>query len=107
MIVELQQYGILSRKPARVSRAYFNSDALEVAKAAVGFARHGVEARHLRPWRNSADREVSLFEQVVMPLLRQRNPEARDQAQEILDELEVLGSTLRAALVHQAIREIR
>ena len=78
-----------------------------MARAAAGFARHGVEARHLRAWRNAADREAGLFEQVIMPLLRQRNPEARRQAAATLTELATLGGDLRKALIDQAVRQIR
>ena len=38
---------------------------LRVARAAAGLAAYGVEARHLRPFRTAADREVGLVEQVV------------------------------------------
>jgi hypothetical protein len=86
---------------------YFDETALAVARAAAGFATHGVEARHLRSWRNAADREAGIFEQIVMPLLRQRNPQARRQALDTLTELARLGSDLRAALIDRALREIR
>jgi uncharacterized protein (DUF2336 family) len=66
-----------------------------------------VEARHLRAWRNAADREAGIFEQVIVPLLRQRNPEARRQAAATLAELASLGADLRKALVDQALRQIR
>ncbi len=36
--------------------------------------RFGLEPRHLRAFRAAADREVGLVEQVVAPLVRQRNP---------------------------------
>ena len=86
---------------------YFDGAAFDVVRAAAGFARHGVEARHLRAWRNAADREAGLFEQVIMPLVRQRNPEARKQAAATLTELATLGGALRQALIDQALRQIR
>ena len=42
--------------------------------ASPSWPRFGLEPRHLRPFRTAADREVGLVEQVVAPLLRQRNP---------------------------------
>ena len=39
--------------------------------------RHGIEARHLRMYRAFAEREAGLFEQVLLPYRRQRNPEAQ------------------------------
>ena len=95
MALTLEQFGLIT--PIQVAGVpYYDADALAVTKAAAGFARHGVEARHLRAWRNAADREASLFEQVVMPLLRQRNPQARRQAAATLEELSQAGGELHA-----------
>ena len=55
-------------------------------------------------YRNGADREAGLFEQVILPLVKQRNPKARGQALSHLDELTRLGSGLREAMVRQALR---
>ncbi len=106
MVAELQDYGLISIRAVVGGTPYFDATALAVARAAAGFARHGVDARHLRAWRNSADRETGLFEQVIMPLLRQRNPDARQQAVATLSELTSLGGDLRKALIDQAVRQI-
>jgi DNA-binding transcriptional MerR regulator len=83
---------------------YYGEEALDVAKLAAEFARFGIEPRHLRLFKNAADRELSLIEQVIAPLLRQRNPEARTKALESADELSHLGQALRAALLRRALR---
>ncbi|HET7523339.1 MAG TPA: MerR family transcriptional regulator [Acidimicrobiales bacterium] len=106
LVNELKQYGLISVHAVVAGTAYFDRSALAVTKAAAGFALHGVEARHLRAWRNSADREAALFEQLVMPLLRQRNPQARRQAADTVASLSRLGGELREALLDKAIREI-
>ncbi len=107
LVGEMADYGLLRPEGRTGSVHYYGLDALAVAITACRFADRGVEPRHLRAWRNSADREAGLFEQLVLPLLRQRNPEAREQAVADLAELEDLGGQLRAALVHQALRDIR
>jgi hypothetical protein len=107
LIVELEQYGILSTGVSVGGVAYFDAEALDLARIGARFAELGVEPRHLRTWRNAADREASLFEQLVMPLLRQRNPAARQQAAGRLEELTQLGSDLRAGLIADAVRQIR
>ncbi len=107
LVHDLQQFGLIGAHAVVGGTPYFDAGALAVVRAAAGFARHGVEARHLKSWRIAADREAGLFEQVVMPLLRQRNPQARRLAAETLSELTSLGSELRAALVERAVREIR
>ncbi len=101
---ELETYGLLHGE--RLGGAvYYGEEALAVANIANGFRRYGVEARHLRMYRNVAEREAALFEQIVMPLLRQRNPEARQKAREVVSELARLGAGLRASLLRDALRD--
>ncbi len=104
---ELEQYGLIAPHGVVAGVPYYDHPALAVVLAAARFARHGVEARHLRVWRNSAEREADLYQQVVLPLLRQRNPQARRQALDTLEELATTGAALRAALVERAVRDIR
>lgn len=82
----------------------FDEDAVEIATIAKRFLDVGIEARHLRGWRVSADREVGLLEQLIQPLLRQRNPESRAQAIAELNELEAVGGRLRSAMMRSALR---
>ena len=82
----------------------YDEDALTVANLAVAFRAFGIELRHLRLYRNAADRELGLIEQVVIPLLRQRNPESRQRAVEGADQLAALGQSMRATLLRQALR---
>lgn len=107
LVSDLQQYGLLTPNATVRGVAYFDPGAVAVARTAASFAELGVEPRHLRSWRTSADREISLFEQLVVPLLRQRNPRARQQAVETLGELARLGADLRAELVREGLARIR
>ena len=83
---------------------YYDEECLVVAKLTAGFARYGLDPRHLRTYKNAVEREAGLLEQVVTPLLKQRNPEARREAAEALEELSRLGQRLRVALLRQAIK---
>ena len=47
----------------------------------------------------AAEREAGFLEQLAMPLLKQRNPEARRQAVRLVEELADHGHDLRAALL--------
>lgn len=89
--------------PERGARGYTPGD-LAVVQAASGFLARGIEARHLRGWKQAVDREAGLFEQLVLPYLRQRNPQSRREAVEMLQELARLGGELRAALLHTALQ---
>jgi len=77
---------------------------LVIAKTVAEMSRFGLEPRHLRAFRAAADREVGLVEQVVAPLVRQRNPEARGRAEEVARELGALSVRLHAMLVKAGLR---
>jgi hypothetical protein len=102
-LAELESYGLLTGRGSGSGTTYGESD-VTIARAAAGFLARGVDARHLRAWRQSAEREAGLFEQRILPLLRQRNPQARHDAVELLNELATLGGELRDAIVHAALR---
>jgi DNA-binding transcriptional MerR regulator len=103
-IQELERFGLLSGRPV-AGQVYYDEEALVVARLASGFARHGVEARHLRMYKTAAEREAGFYEQVVLPLLKQRNPTARRHAVETLENLSQLGEGMRAAFLRAALRE--
>jgi hypothetical protein len=105
VLEQLCEYGLLTAIPVGGSD-YFDEDGLAIANLAAGFARYGVEPRHLRLYKNTADREAGFIEQIVLPLVRQRNPEARQRAGSTADELAQLGQGLRGALLRRAIRDL-
>jgi DNA-binding transcriptional MerR regulator len=77
---------------------------MEIVSIASQFIAKGIDVRHLKTWKHSAEREFGLFEQRIMPFLRQRNPAARQEAMELLDELTDLADQLRTAFVTVAAR---
>lgn len=99
---ELESYGLIA-----IRGRHYDADALSVGRAVAAMAAFGIEARHLRSFKSAADREVGLIEQVITPLLRQRNPEARERAEEVQKELAALSVTLHAALVRIGLRRMR
>jgi hypothetical protein len=102
-VAGLVSFGLI--EPASVAGIEtYDEDALTVANLAASFRAFGIEPRHLRLYRNAVDREIGLIEQVVIPLLRQRNPESRQRALDAADELGVLGQSMRATLLKQALR---
>ena len=103
-VQDLERFGLFTGRAVGGS-SYYDEDSLVIARLAAGFLRFGVEGRHLRMYRTAAEREASFFEQLVMPLLKQRNPAARRQAIETLQELGRLGQGLRGAMLRQALRD--
>ena len=103
-IDELERYGLVAVRRLG-DDDFFDEDALAVALLAGGFARFGIEPRHLRMYRVAAEREAGLFEQLIMPLLKQRRAAAREEAVVMLEELAELADDLRAVMVRSALRE--
>lgn len=101
---ELESYGLISGKTVG-GVVYYDAEALTISAIAAGFASFGVEARHLRLHKHAAEREAGFIEAVVLPLLKQRNPQSRQKAQEMVVELSRLGMAMRAALLHSALRD--
>jgi DNA-binding transcriptional MerR regulator len=101
---QLEEYGLITPAHTARDRVLFDDDALVIARVAAKFMRHGVEPRHLRMYRAFAEREAGLYEQVLLPYRRQRNPEAQARTRETLEELSGLGRQLRTALLRQTVR---
>lgn len=86
--------------------AHYDADALVVARTVASMTAFGLEARHLRPFRLAADREVGLVAQVVTPMARGRSPQAKAQAEEAARELASHALALHAALVRRGLAEL-
>jgi DNA-binding transcriptional MerR regulator len=100
---EIESFGLIEGTTLGRDRIY-DEDALLVTKLVAGFVAQGLEPRHLRMYRTTVDREAGLFEQVATPLIKQRNPQARVEAQRRLDALSDLGQQMRAALLRRSLR---
>jgi len=98
LLTELETFGLVRR----VGRQY-GAEALDVARAAVALTAFGVEARHLRAVRAAAERETTMIESLVAPILRQRG--AQELAARTARECAVLVMRLHGALVDGALAE--
>ena len=99
-LAELEDFGLVRR-----SGRHYGHDALAATRAIVALDRYGVQARHLRVLRASAERETALIEQVVAPILRQRTPGARDRAGQTAREIAAITLRLHAALIYAALAD--
>jgi DNA-binding transcriptional MerR regulator len=104
-IASLEGFGLIEGVPVGGVLCY-DEEALVVAKLVAEFGRYGIEPRHLRLYRNAVEREVGLIEQIVTPLLRQRNPEARQRAVDATGDLARLGEGLRSSLLRREMRRL-
>lgn len=103
VIEEMVSYGLVAPNVIG-GEATYDAASVAVVRAVNVFLARGVEPRHLRMFKNAADREAGFYEQMILPLLKQRNPKAREQASSTLGELTAAGDELGRALVRQALR---
>jgi DNA-binding transcriptional MerR regulator len=86
--------------------ASFDGAALRTARTAAELLRRGLEPRHLRGYRLSAEREADRIDQLVAPMLRQRNPESRRDASSRADELIALGAQMHRLLLEARLTHV-
>lgn len=99
-LAQLISFGLIKPRPGT---DHFDADALLICRTAAQLASFGLEPRHLRPVKTSADREVGLIDQVVRPLARGRDVAAQARAAELQAELVDLCVTLHAALMRAGL----
>ncbi|HZD38856.1 MAG TPA: MerR family transcriptional regulator [Actinomycetes bacterium] len=102
-LAELESFNLIAPRGTGERGSWYNGDDLVLLRLARDLAGYGLEARHLRMYKTFAEREAALFEQVVAPLVRQRNPEARGRARETLEALADLGSRMRNLALRSAV----
>jgi DNA-binding transcriptional MerR regulator len=103
-IRELESFGILCSHGLN-GEQYFDGDDFVVLSIAKDFFKYGIEPRHLTMYRHFAEREATFFESIVMPMLRQRNPDARKAATDNLTDLALLSRKLKQALLRSNLRQ--
>lgn len=97
----LIEYGILDG-----GKAVYDGDDLVAARAAAGLFRYGVEPRHLRMYRNFAERESAFFEQIVSPVRSRKDPEAQREASRSITEIAALAQQFLDAMVRSKMRDL-
>ncbi|WP_162830597.1 MerR family transcriptional regulator [Amycolatopsis thermalba] len=102
LLAELEQYGLIRPGAA----GFYDPDAVLVARTVRAMTEFGIEPRHLRAFRSSADREVGLLEQIVRPVARHRDADAKARADELARQLAALSVTLHTLLVKAGIRDV-
>ncbi|MCW2800968.1 MAG: MerR family transcriptional regulator [Aeromicrobium sp.] len=94
----IEEFGLIIRRP---KQTYYDGEALSIASIVGELAQLGLEPRHLRIFRAAADREISLFEQIVSPRARQLD---KDSAEQTVAALAALSVRLQTVLVRSGLR---
>lgn len=97
---EIERYGLI--RPA--SDGSYDDDDSALARTVAAMTGYGIEPRHLRAFRASADREVGLLEQILAPVQRHGDAEAAARTEEMSRELAALSVSLHTLLVKAGIR---
>ncbi len=79
-VESLVEHGLIQKADADL----YPAAALSIATEARHLFGHGLEGRHLRAIRHAAEREADVLAQLTSALLRNRTPEALEQARNIL-----------------------
>jgi DNA-binding transcriptional MerR regulator len=103
-IKELESFGLV-RSHGPESARYYDGEDYIVLSIVKDFFRYGVEPRHLTMYKHFAERESSFFETIVLPQLRQRNPEARRTAATSLTDLARASRKLKQALLRTNLKQ--
>jgi len=94
-LVELERTGIVA---PRRGGSFYGRDALTLAIAARRLGEYGIDGRHLRAFKMSADREVGLVEQAIAPYVRRAGGD-----KDVSGEVTQLVISFHAALVRTAM----
>ncbi|MGH2682429.1 MAG: transcriptional regulator FtsR [Actinomycetota bacterium] len=104
VVEDLEGYGLL--RPRRDGEAkFYTGHDLVVLRIVKDIFKYGVEPRHLTMYRHFADREAAFFQAIILPVLRQRNPDARRTAAESLTDLSRIARKLKSALLRSNLRD--
>ncbi|MET4636873.1 MerR family transcriptional regulator [Mycetocola sp. 2940] len=81
----------------------YGEDAVTVLRSLVALKKCGIEPRHLRGYRATAEREVSMIESALLPIARRKDAASRARAAELSGEIAGQLDVIRASLVRSAL----
>ncbi|GGH40514.1 transcriptional regulator FtsR [Microbacterium album] len=82
---------------------HYDDHALALMRALVALERHGIEPRHVRGLRQSAERDVALVESALSALLKRPDATSRAKASELAPEVAARLEDLRAIFIKDAL----
>ena len=100
LLDEAQALGLLS------ASAGYGSAEVTLMRALVALNGYGIDPRHVRALKQSAQRDVSLIEAALAPLLRRSDAAARAQASELGPQLGERIDEVRGLFMRQALGEL-
>jgi DNA-binding transcriptional MerR regulator len=103
-IETLEGYGLICSH-AGDEGPYYDKDDVKILRIAKEFSRYGMEPRHMRMYENLTDREAMTFEQIILPALKSKDPEAKRRALDNLYQLVNLSRELKDLLLKNRVKD--
>jgi DNA-binding transcriptional MerR regulator len=100
----LEEFGIICAHDGEEG-PYYDREDVKILRIAREFSRYGLEARHMRMYETLTDREALAFEQIIMPALKSKDPEAKRRALDNLLQLVNLSRELKDLLLKNRVKE--
>ena len=101
---ELERYGLVVGESVDGTMQY-GPDAVEVAGLCKAFIDTGVEPRHLRMFKLTAEREAAFLDQLLLPHARRKGRAALRDALEELATLAAHGERIRMLMLREEFRD--
>lgn len=99
-VAELIKAGLITPNAAGL----FSEDDVRVTTTAVALKEFGFDARHLKTLRTAATRQADLIAQVTEPVAKSGKASARQQAEELGQQISALVVSLHTSLVKSELR---
>ncbi len=103
IVRELDRLGLIE-SIGRSGSAVYDPDALVMAEAAAIFGEYGLEPRHMRMFKVSAERQAGVFEQIFSARLA-KGGKSMQRARDELNELVRLGEVLQRSILRRSFGE--
>jgi len=103
-VTTLEEYGLICSHEGE-DGPYYDKEDVKILRIAREFSRYGLEPRHMRMYENLTDREAMAFEQIIMPALMSKDPEAKRRALDNLLQLVNLSRELKDLLLKNRVKE--
>ncbi len=100
----LESFGLLEPKETEEGRVFDTTD-IELINIVRQMSKFGIEPRHLRIYQHFADREASFFEQILMPIIKQKGPQTGSRSTEVLSQLIKLSESFKQLLLRKTMHE--
>ncbi|MBI4733529.1 MAG: MerR family transcriptional regulator [Rubrobacteridae bacterium] len=100
----LESFGLVQQVKTSDGRCYTSTD-IKLMVIAREMAKYGIEARHLRMYTSLAEKESTLFQQILLPMTRHKGEDKYDRIKEVLENLSDLSDQLKTLLLQKKVKE--